>query len=368
MVPEEKRRALSLLGKLAKSAGVFPRCYELRGVEYNRDLPVAGGGFAEVFRGEYEGEAICLKVVRVYQKQEADEVLRVNVNELTLWAHLQHENILPFYGTYLDPPTQRICLVSPWMENGNLRDYLDRFPQIPRMPFIRDIIDGLQHLHDLNIVHRDLKAQNVVVSDDGRALITDFGLSFVLATTTVTSSGGTIRFMAPEIVVEDSQPTASSDIWSFACLCYEVLTDKMPFYQYKDVQVMRALMNKEVPLRPKRGAGVGHSELDDSVWRLLIMCWNYAPQDRPHSKTIKQTVRAKAPQVSNDRQNTSTKAGGPQFWRDMKNKSNHGLDYAHVEEVLLGVTHVEEILLRVSAILSLASPQKAPRSRVPNPS
>jgi serine/threonine protein kinase len=82
---------------------------------------------------------------------------------------------LPFYGVYLlDTPTPRICLVSPWMERGNLHDYLDEFRQKSRLPFvssllhstdnsspisqISDVANGLAYLHGLQIVHSDLKA------------------------------------------------------------------------------------------------------------------------------------------------------------------------------------------------------------------
>ncbi len=95
-------------------------------------------------------------------------------------------------------------------------------------------------MHDLQIVHSDLKAvnflysfflqdrltlvykQNVLVSDDERALITDFGLSSIVATTALTPGGGTTRFMAPELLIGNGKITESCDIWSFACLCYEV--------------------------------------------------------------------------------------------------------------------------------------------------
>ncbi len=59
------------------------------------------------------------------------------VKELALWAHLSHDNVLPFYGVFLRGESNRICLVSPWMKNGNLRDYLQRTPGAPRLPFVR---------------------------------------------------------------------------------------------------------------------------------------------------------------------------------------------------------------------------------------
>lgn len=89
-----------------------------------------------------------------------------------MWAHLSHPNILSFYGVYLE---KRICIISPWMEKGELSSYLGNFPQIPRMPLVSiplingspmvqnnhqvfDIITGLLYLHQSGIVHGDLKA------------------------------------------------------------------------------------------------------------------------------------------------------------------------------------------------------------------
>lgn len=59
------------------------------------------------------------------------------MKELVLWAHLSHENILPFYGVYLsDEATPRVCIVSPWIQNGDLLDFLNEFPESPRIPLV----------------------------------------------------------------------------------------------------------------------------------------------------------------------------------------------------------------------------------------
>lgn len=73
----DRRRALSLLGKLAKSSGTFPQHYSLQGVKCHPE-PVAGGSFSEVFRGEYEEKLISIKVIRAYQKQGIEESFKVN--------------------------------------------------------------------------------------------------------------------------------------------------------------------------------------------------------------------------------------------------------------------------------------------------
>lgn len=177
--------------------------------------------------------------------------------EAVLWAHLSHGNILPFYGVYIQPTSGRICIISPWMDRGDLSAHLSKCPDTPRfplvhvqMPFIviplliircqvRDIVAGLRYLHTLGIVHGDLKAvspcsvvcrckelittqKNVLMSDKGHALIANFGIShFIVSITSTRLSDDSARWMAPELHAGRS-PTLRSDMWSFGCVCYEV--------------------------------------------------------------------------------------------------------------------------------------------------
>lgn len=118
------------------------------------------------------------------------------MKEIIVWAHLSHPNILPFYGVYLDDELQRICLLSPWMEKGNLREYLGEHPSTPWSPLVSvveqvqtkgifqkihsafqvlDIIDGLQYLHALDIIHGDLKAVRPFVPSRGQRFIRTLG-------------------------------------------------------------------------------------------------------------------------------------------------------------------------------------------------
>lgn len=152
LASEEWKRVLSLFCKLAKFSQVYPQCYELRGIQYDLS-PIAEGGFADVHKGNYRGQAVCLKIVRQFTAR----ALRVSVavatgwiiyllyyteqmyiKELALWSHLSHSNILPFYGVYSIDDSQKICLVSPWMENGNLHDYLNRTQQSP-LPLVSEL-------------------------------------------------------------------------------------------------------------------------------------------------------------------------------------------------------------------------------------
>ncbi|KXN82319.1 Serine/threonine-protein kinase HT1 [Leucoagaricus sp. SymC.cos] len=221
-----RKWVLSLLSKIAKSAQVFPRCCELRDVQCDLTSPLYEGGFGYVCKGIYRNRAVSVKAVRLYQQRDSSRYLRAK--EFVLLAQLSHPNVVPFYGVWLpDNKSAKICIVSPWMSNGDLGNFIATFPDVPRLPLLSDVSVGLDYLHRSSIVHADLKASNVLVSDGGRAMIADFGISHVVSThlrTTTLASTGSLHWTAPELTTEDgAYPTFESDIWSFGCLSYEVL-------------------------------------------------------------------------------------------------------------------------------------------------
>ncbi|KAL4064354.1 kinase-like protein, partial [Scleroderma citrinum] len=142
------------------------------------------------------------------------------LREVHTWSKLNHANILPLIGitTEFD---QTVSIVSPWMEKGNARNFVcDRFHD-PR-PFIKGIASGLCYLHNRNpnpLYHGDVKGLNVLISSDGRALLTDFGLSLLTNSSfsmpTPAEIGGSIAWLAPEML-DGGEPSATRDVWAFA--------------------------------------------------------------------------------------------------------------------------------------------------------
>ncbi|KAF9447814.1 kinase-like protein [Macrolepiota fuliginosa MF-IS2] len=337
---DEWKRILSLLRELARIACVFPRCYNLKGVQYDTK-PFEAGGFADIYRGRYKGKSICLKIVRVsaYQGDEP-QLLSAYAEELALWAHLSHPNVLPLYGVYVDSRIQWPCLVSPWMENGNLCDFLKKdHPRDLRMLLVSDIVNGLCYLHELGIVHCDLKGQNVLVSSDKRAVIADFGISHVATSAIGTASfKGTINWSAPELfdvivgeVVDGKdypRPTTASDIWSFGC----VFTRRIPFYQVHRKETLMAILMKGVaiPLRPPPD---DPDHVEDEMWDLMKKCWNYVPQDRPTCKQLQSFFEGLNLPDNRPRTPAGSKDGHT-IWRARKAESKEEADYQRALEIL----------------------------------
>ncbi|KXN84621.1 Serine/threonine-protein kinase HT1 [Leucoagaricus sp. SymC.cos] len=136
------------------------------------------GGSGAIYKTKYDNEPVCVKVLHLPGGEKRKKKLRVRAisisaglasraqyrllqalaGEVIFWAHISHPNIIPLLGIYDSKgPDSRVCLVSPWMGNGDLCRYLKDHPTSRRIPLIYDIISGLEYLHSLSIVHADLK-------------------------------------------------------------------------------------------------------------------------------------------------------------------------------------------------------------------
>ncbi|KAJ3552963.1 hypothetical protein NP233_g12754 [Leucocoprinus birnbaumii] len=238
-------------------------------------------------------------------------------SESSYSGHIYHiQTFLPFCGVLLNKVngSQRICLVSPFMRNGNLNTYARHLSPRSRLALVITILDvanGLQHLHEFGIIHGDLKGENVLISNEGRCLITDFGTTHITtATATVTTSKfpTTLHYAAPEVVLNDDPPTREQDVWAFGCVCYETISRLPPYFQYRSVvQISVALARKEIPKWPglaQNDAENGVNEdtldfdkeaeecdkIDDQAWNLITTCCEPEPGSRPDISTIQQLI------------------------------------------------------------------------------
>ncbi|XP_006464133.1 hypothetical protein AGABI2DRAFT_52342, partial [Agaricus bisporus var. bisporus H97] len=283
---------LIVLQKLCEKSMLYPTCYTLDGIE---DIsPKGAGGFCDIYQGRYQGQNLCLKVVRLYEKQDQHEMLKAHSREAILWSQLEHPNIAPFYGVFcLKEAHGRICLLSPLMENGNIVEYLKKESQVPHFLKLHDIASGLEYLHNENIVHGDLKGINVLVDQFSNARLTDFGLSKIttdgtlgFTNTTKLASGRTAGWASPELLEDDARPTRESDIWAFGCVCYEVLTGLSPFQGCSDFQIVAKLMKGYLPAQSADTRLDSDDAINQKIWHLVEQCWSSEPKQRPKCSEI----------------------------------------------------------------------------------
>ncbi|KAK1233929.1 hypothetical protein PQX77_002880 [Marasmius sp. AFHP31] len=289
----------TMLG-LSRSSGLCPDCLHIRNVKKIGNYPVGGGAFGDVWKGEIDKQSVCLKVVRATLDSDMQQLHKDYMREAIVWKQLLHPNVLPFMGMYyLEKDREQLCLVSPWMYRGNLTRYLNETGRenVDHQSLAHDVASGLAYLHDMKIVHGDLKGVNVLVTPDERACIGDFGLSRIADTHSLHLSAsptghvkGTVRWLSPELLSSTLPCSAStsSDLYAYACVCYEIFVGRVPFYELREGAVMVAIViKKEHPTRP-----TGLSELSDAMWEIMMSCWNHDIYLRPTAQGVLSLIGA----------------------------------------------------------------------------
>jgi len=249
------------------------------------DVYKAEGGFSDVYQGEWCGKRVAIKILRVNIEEQSEKTLARLKRESAVWRTFSHDNVLPFLGLYNDS----VGMVSPWMERGNIMDHLRRFPNTDPSLLIRDIASGLTYLHSKSIIHGDLKGHNVLIDGDGKACLADFGLSRILEPISEHFPiGGTFRWTAPELLHHgESRETPASDVYSFACTCYEIYTGDPPFHNIPSVfDVILAVYNHERLPRPSS------THISAPIWGLMESCWDAGPDARPRAIDIYDSLTA----------------------------------------------------------------------------
>ncbi|KAF8596615.1 kinase-like protein [Ceratobasidium sp. AG-I] len=252
---------------------------------------MARGGFGDVWKGELtNGVVVAVKCVLLHHTPEGDQKgLKRAMRETYVWSKARHENVQELTGVIMFRGL--LGMVSPWMENGNLQEYLKAHAEVERYPLCVQLAAGMAYLHSIDMVHGDLKALNVLVSSEGVLKINDFDHSILASMTlrfsqTSKNGGGTLRWMAPELleIMSDeleAAPTPArnkqTDMYAFGM---EILTGRIPYFELRnDMSIYRAISIQRAPNRPKELA-----EIDDranKMWQLLMRCWDHDPEARP---------------------------------------------------------------------------------------
>ncbi|KAG6910448.1 hypothetical protein DXG01_010373 [Tephrocybe rancida] len=297
-----RRSLIVATQRLCKKSGLYPVCYELKGVQQDESGPITAGGFADIYKGDFEGHTVCLKAIRVYQDSQLEHLLKQFSKEVIIWRQLSHPNVLPMYGLYRFK--RRLCLVAPWMENGDVGAYLKQNPGADRLSLVADVAEGLLYLHRNNIIHGDLKGPNILVDDVGRARVCDFGISCVsdpeivawTSLSSMSSKGGSLRWQAPELFdMENDEAvknSTSSDVYALGCVCYEVgffiFTGNVPFHNVsRDAAVMLQIQRGTRPSRPPQSSLPWRKwGLTENIWAVIQECWGADPLDRPTTEQV----------------------------------------------------------------------------------
>ncbi|CAE6514670.1 unnamed protein product [Rhizoctonia solani] len=203
-------------------------------------------------------------------------------------------------------------MVSEWMENGNLHEYLRKQPSADRYQLCVHVASGLEYMHSCSTIHGDLKAVNVLVSSDGIARLSDFDFSVIsevsslMFSETSNSRLGSLRWAAPELLVAEApKRTTQCDVYAmgmtFLVIPYlklvfffhslttlyaqEIFTGQVPYPECRqDFTIIVNVQQGTLPARPM--VQIKDNKQGNMMWQLLLKCWSRNSEERPSSGQV----------------------------------------------------------------------------------
>lgn len=230
---------------------------------------IAGGGAGVIHEGTYKGERVALKAL--FDHRISEELKKEFMNELLVMSRLDHSNIVQFKGASVTPPN--LCFVMEicdssldhmlHVEKAVISDY-------EKVQMAIDIAQAMEYLHSLKpaVIHRDLKALNVLRSSDGVLKLCDFGL-----VSNKISAAGTPGYMAPELF-QNKPFNKSVDVYAFGVLFWEILSQERPWARANMTELKDKVLAGERPYIP------AHTSMR-RCFDLIQRCWDQNSDRRP---------------------------------------------------------------------------------------
>jgi serine/threonine-protein kinase len=230
---------------------------------------IGSGGMADVWLAEdaHLQRQVALKVLHSRYLQDQDFIARFQ-REAEAAAGLQHPNIVGVFDRGQDDGVNYIAMR--YVEGPTLKQLIDRgLTPEQAVALVRQVLEGARFAHRNGIVHRDLKPQNVIVDEEGKAVVTDFGIARA-GVSEITQTGsvmGTPQYLSPE-QAQGFEVTGVSDLYSIGVILYEALTGRVPFEGESAVAVAMKQVS-ETPQRPSSINPQVSPALDAVVMRAL---------------------------------------------------------------------------------------------------
>ena len=245
----------------------------LLGARYRLDVLLARGGMAEVWEASDEalGRRVAVKVLHPHLADETSFRQRFRTEGIAA-ARLVHPNVVAIYDTCVDDDGTD-AIVMELVRGRTLRAFLDSRGRLDTVEVAHlgvEVAQALSCAHRAGLVHRDIKPANILLSDDGRVLVTDFGIAKVLDDPDITTTStmlGTVKYLAPE-QVEGNPVDARTDVYALGAVLYECLCGVPPFVGETPAATALARLSQDPPPPSVRTPGVD-PELDAILSRAM---------------------------------------------------------------------------------------------------
>ena len=252
---------------------------ELLAGRYKIERKIGSGGMAIVYLAKDLSldRNVAIKVLR--DEYTEDSTFRRHFQkEAVAIAKLSHNNIVGIYDIITDDDT--MCLVMEYVEGETLKDKINRDGAIPWQRAVKyavQIANGLAYAHANQIIHKDVKSQNILIDKFDNVKITDFGISQMMNNTTITHNKGVLgsaHYFSPE-QARGEKLSYQTDVYSFGVVLYEMLVGELPFTADNPVSV--ALKHIQEP--PKSVHAIMH-DVPESLSFIVSKCLEKKPEDR----------------------------------------------------------------------------------------
>jgi serine/threonine protein kinase len=234
----------------------------------------------------WHGKKVAVKKLTVKNSKFMDNLNKF-INEINIISSLRHPNIVLYMGASIE--RDNYYMITEYLPKGSLFDYIHRdkgkITEREQIIIAYEIAVALKYLHSRNIIHCDLKSSNILIDDNWKIKIGDFGLSrFFNLLNPEENRGriGTPHWMAPE-VLKGEKYEHSADIFSFGMILWEILSLEIPYYGVNPYQVISLVADqRKIVQVPKEGHNV--------LINLIENCLMYESSKRPNLDQIVETL------------------------------------------------------------------------------